>query len=602
MAKIMKKTFLILLLFVAPLQAQWRGGWVSGHLIETLITQFKAGSVIFSNGTNLAEDNANLFWDDANNRLGIGTASPANPLDVESTSVQMKISYDNSGNKDVLFEVDSGGEFEIAADGILSLRSESGLTTFRGESGNTMMNFDGDVTRAQTLWGIKGTYGRQIVLMDADRGGIDYDHDATTNPTLFIHSQLSPNTSNNQWGSFAHDEENFVITTGANIGAGTGPTTDENAIVFAPRGAEIARADTTGVGIGTTTPDGLLNVESLTADAEIFTTADEASVSASYWGDENDNNIHGVKAHHSGDSLEVIVNNAVAMTIDSNGDVGIGTADPTSGLHLVTSETTTNGMFIDASTITDGNGLSIKVVGATMGPNGRAFDITRDVTSTFSVNEFGEVRGDDFRANDGSTSEPAFAFQDDDDTGMYRGGTDILHLITGGTERISMIADGNVGIGTTAPIGDLHVAVGAGGDTTFAVMNDGQIFADSLDTDTGTQLSITSAGEIVLESSSERLKKNIQQWETETSVMDFKPKEWRWKQGNKKGYGLVAEDVAEVLPEAALYHNGKINSWNERVVVAYLISLNQEQENKIEYLQTQICNLNERLKKIEENQ
>ena len=44
---------------------------------------FTAGSVIFSAGTLvLAEDNANLFWDDTNNFLGIGTASPAYRLHV----------------------------------------------------------------------------------------------------------------------------------------------------------------------------------------------------------------------------------------------------------------------------------------------------------------------------------------------------------------------------------------------------------------------------------------------------------------------------------------------------------------------------------------
>ena len=35
-----------------------------------------SGSVLFSNGTTIAQDNAQLFWDDTNNRLGIGTSSP----------------------------------------------------------------------------------------------------------------------------------------------------------------------------------------------------------------------------------------------------------------------------------------------------------------------------------------------------------------------------------------------------------------------------------------------------------------------------------------------------------------------------------------------
>lgn len=46
-------------------------------------TSFTPGSVIFANALgDLAQDNANFFWDDTNNRLGIGTAAPSYPLDV----------------------------------------------------------------------------------------------------------------------------------------------------------------------------------------------------------------------------------------------------------------------------------------------------------------------------------------------------------------------------------------------------------------------------------------------------------------------------------------------------------------------------------------
>lgn len=46
-----------------------------------------SGSVIFAGvGGVLAQDNANFFWDDTNNRLGIGTTAPAGALDVLSAS------------------------------------------------------------------------------------------------------------------------------------------------------------------------------------------------------------------------------------------------------------------------------------------------------------------------------------------------------------------------------------------------------------------------------------------------------------------------------------------------------------------------------------
>lgn len=41
-----------------------------------------SGSVLFSDGTTIAQNNANFFWDNTNGRLGIGTASPATPLHV----------------------------------------------------------------------------------------------------------------------------------------------------------------------------------------------------------------------------------------------------------------------------------------------------------------------------------------------------------------------------------------------------------------------------------------------------------------------------------------------------------------------------------------
>lgn len=45
-------------------------------------TSFTAGSVIYSNGTILTQDNSNFFWDATNHRLGLGIATPANRADI----------------------------------------------------------------------------------------------------------------------------------------------------------------------------------------------------------------------------------------------------------------------------------------------------------------------------------------------------------------------------------------------------------------------------------------------------------------------------------------------------------------------------------------
>ncbi len=53
--------------------------------LVTTFTMATAGSVLFSDGTTIASDPANFFWDDTNNRLGILTNTPAYTLDVNGT-------------------------------------------------------------------------------------------------------------------------------------------------------------------------------------------------------------------------------------------------------------------------------------------------------------------------------------------------------------------------------------------------------------------------------------------------------------------------------------------------------------------------------------
>lgn len=74
-------------LFYDSATSLWKNETIASALGYTPfnLPSLTSGSVLFSNGTTIAQDNANLFWDDTNNRLGIGTASPGVTLDVNGS-------------------------------------------------------------------------------------------------------------------------------------------------------------------------------------------------------------------------------------------------------------------------------------------------------------------------------------------------------------------------------------------------------------------------------------------------------------------------------------------------------------------------------------
>ena len=91
-----------------------------------------SGSVLFSNGTTIAQDNSNFFWDDTNNRLGIGTNAPTVTLDVNG---QTKINglTQITGNATTALTLTSGG-FSVSRAAISFIdiiNATSGKSTFR---------------------------------------------------------------------------------------------------------------------------------------------------------------------------------------------------------------------------------------------------------------------------------------------------------------------------------------------------------------------------------------------------------------------------------------------------------------------------------------
>jgi len=68
-------------------------------------TSLTTGSVLFTGAAGLVtQDNANLFWDDTNNRLGIGTATPTGSLDIHSTGTNAFFNGTGTNNAYLQFQ------------------------------------------------------------------------------------------------------------------------------------------------------------------------------------------------------------------------------------------------------------------------------------------------------------------------------------------------------------------------------------------------------------------------------------------------------------------------------------------------------------------
>jgi hypothetical protein len=76
----------------------------SGDIVISANPSGGAGAIQFSDGSAFASDAANLFWDDANNRLGVGINAPTVPFDVNG-NVRFRNNVNLNGQ---IFNVNSG--------------------------------------------------------------------------------------------------------------------------------------------------------------------------------------------------------------------------------------------------------------------------------------------------------------------------------------------------------------------------------------------------------------------------------------------------------------------------------------------------------------
>jgi hypothetical protein len=126
----------------------------SGNIAISASPSGVAGAIQFSDGSAFASDAANLFWDDTNNRLGVGTNSPTSTIQIKgsgTTSATTSLLVQDSGGTEILslknngslvaklvvnsngFSANSGGYLQIASR--LNIKSPSdGIATFLNDA------------------------------------------------------------------------------------------------------------------------------------------------------------------------------------------------------------------------------------------------------------------------------------------------------------------------------------------------------------------------------------------------------------------------------------------------------------------------------------
>jgi hypothetical protein len=165
----------------------------------------------------------------------------------------------------------------------------------------------------------------------------------------------------------------------------------------------------------------------------------------------------------------------------------------------------------------------------------------------------------------------------------------ILTTATAGalTEKMRIIGNGNVGIGTASPNSKLHVI--GDGKLTGNLAVDGNIQL-TLSTAGNIQLCRNASNQIATCSSSLRYKTNIVPFSPGLDIVQrLHPIRFAWKDGGMKDLGFGAEDVAKVEPLLVTHNDsGGVEGVKDDRISAVLVNAVQEQQAQIETQKSQL--------------
>ena len=302
------------------------------------------------------------------------------------------------------------------------------------------------------------------------------------------------------------------------------------------------------------------------------------------------------------------------LRIKNDGSVGIGTASPSSELHVSSSAP-----IITATATNNNSGLRLNVVGGGIellriqdnGTNRMVIDASGNVgIGTTSPTEKLDVNGN---IKIGTTANSNFLNRSDSHWVQYNGGattnntyirvasigaagiSKTISMYTDAVERMRIDSSGNLLVGKTTTA---DTTTGTRITSTGSMMqsNSGTGNHDMHDFYRGTEGSLQRVGNIRTNGSSTayntssdaRLKDVTGEARGLEVINELNPVSYNWKATGEADEGLIAQEVLDIVPNAVSGSEEEMYQMDYSKLVVHLVAGMKEQQTQIEALQSEI--------------